>query len=301
MSDGATLYKSFPPGRGQLRIPLSSRNAALAGLSLYATCRPSAVLAQRAAWMCVSLLGARALTGPSMSWVPGETDEWEELARVLVTAVGAFDEVAGYERTDASRGGLALLLLRRGRPFAFVKLRRESGESLDLEARATEAAWQSRPRAFRVPQPLAHGQEGGWTYFAVSALPPRLHRVPNDPPLYEVVGDVVAALASIPRPAGTPAHWQPMHGDLTPWNLREISGAGLYLIDWEDSGWGPPGADATLYTAASCALRNARAQRSSDDEAIAFWRNRISGRAGDARDQRLDAQMLRALAEMGGA
>ena len=40
--------------------------------------------------------------------------EWLELSDAWRRELGAFDDVAGYSRLQASRTGLALLLLRRG-------------------------------------------------------------------------------------------------------------------------------------------------------------------------------------------
>jgi aminoglycoside phosphotransferase (APT) family kinase protein len=41
-----------------------------------------------------------------------------------------------------------------------------------------------------------------------------------------------------------------MHGDFVPWNLREDSLGQLWLLDWEDAGWGPPLADFVRYVVA---------------------------------------------------
>ena len=66
-----------------------------------------------------------------------------------------------------------------------------------------------------------------------------------------VAEDVSLALEGLlPVPAGTPAHWRPMHGDYVPWNLREDPRGQLWLIDWEDARWGPPLADLVRYVVA---------------------------------------------------
>jgi aminoglycoside phosphotransferase (APT) family kinase protein len=41
-----------------------------------------------------------------------------------------------------------------------------------------------------------------------------------------------------------------VHGDFVPWNLREDSRGQLWLLDWEDAGWGPPFADLVRYIVA---------------------------------------------------
>jgi hypothetical protein len=298
MSEAVRMYKAFPPGRGQLRIPLSSRGAALAGLSLYATCRPTATFAHRAAWMCVTLLGPRAIVGRTGAWQPMDDDAWASLTATWRREIGAFDDFAGYARTDVSRGGLSLLLLQGGAPLAFMKLRDADFDSLERERAAANAAWHFAPRSFSVPEPLAAGRVAGWSFFAVRALPVQLHRTPVAPPIDVIAGEIESALGGLPRPAGTPSHWRPMHGDFTPWNLRQLGTGELMLLDWEEAGWGPVGSDAVLYRAAASALSHALPAPCSDGEAIQYWRERISKRDGDARDRRLDEGMLRALAEM---
>jgi hypothetical protein len=249
--------------------------------------------------MCVSLLGPRALIGRSAPWQPMSRDAWETLAFRWRTTLGAFDEVAGYQRTDASRGGVALLLLDQDRPVAFVKLQPGQSPAIEAEARATDLAWRGAPATFRVPGLLDAGDVGGWSFCAVEALPPRIHRMPADPPLRQIGRDLDRVLGGVPRPSGTPAHWRPMHGDFTPWNLRELDRGVFYLIDWEHVAWGPPSADEVLYRATAIALgRTPAGQLDGAGEAIEFWRSRIAPRPGDARDKRLDRAILRALDAM---
>jgi aminoglycoside phosphotransferase (APT) family kinase protein len=45
-----------------------------------------------------------------------------------------------------------------------------------------------------------------------------------------------------------------MHGDLVPWNLREDGRGQLWLLDWEDAGWGPPFADLVRFIVAYSSL-----------------------------------------------
>ena len=191
----AGLHKPFPPRRGQLWIPTSSRRAALAGLSLYPACRHSAVLVQRTAWELVKLFGPAALPGRSEQWSPMSASEWQPLVERWREVIGPFDEVAGYARTDASRGGLAVLLLLRGEPLAFVKLRHRDDGRLRLEARATELAFRAAPRAFRVPEPLDSALVGDWSFFAVGPLPPEIHAVPSSLDLVAVAAGIRAAFS----------------------------------------------------------------------------------------------------------
>src|SRR5438876_5364179 len=203
---------------------------------------------------CVGLLGPRALPGRSFRWTPLGDMEWGELSDQWRRDLGAFDDVAGYTRLQASRTGLALLLLRKGSPIAFVKLRQGDSVNLSNEKLALEAVWSYRPKAFQVPEPLRSGSAVGWHYLATAPLPPGLHRPPRRAPLPAILEEVAAALAGLPRRRETPNHWRPMHGDFAPWNLRQLRGGSLALVDWEAAGCAPPGADAVFYAASWAAL-----------------------------------------------
>jgi glycosyltransferase involved in cell wall biosynthesis len=88
-----------------------------------------------------------------------------------------------------------------------------------------------------------------------------------------------------------------MHGDCAPWNLR-VTDAGLVLIDWEDAGWGPPGADEVFHRAAQAAVGLGEATASIFEEAIAYWTRRIAGRRDTKRDERLATGLIAALRQM---
>jgi phosphotransferase family enzyme len=291
VANSAPRYKDFPPGWGHITVPTSSRSAALAGLGLYSPCRRSAAWAQWAARACVMLFGPAALPGRSFPWVPVSPAEWSELSDAWRRELGAFDEMAGYSRLQASRTGMAVLLLRAGSPIAFVKLRQGESESLFNERRALDAVWNYQPRAFQVPKPLQSGYAAGWHYLVSTPLPPGLHRPPSNPPLAEILGQLEAALACLPRPSGVPDHWRPMHGDFAPWNLRQLPRGPLVLVDWENAGWGPPGADEVLYRATWAALRHRSPDRCDARESVQFWRERLLAQPENVRDHRL-AQAL---------
>ena len=297
--DAGERYKDFPPGWGHLRIPISSRSAALAALALYAPCRPRAFLVQRAAWVITKLVGPRALPGRAVHWTPSvPPDVWSEITSQLRDAVGSFDAVAGYERLQASRPGFALLVLREGAAVAFVKLRAGESAPIENERNATELAWRLGSRSFRVPRPLASGSFDGWHFFAVEALAPRLHRPARAPRLDLIISEVQSALFDLPRALGVAAHWQPMHGDFAPWNLRRPAWGELVLIDWEDAAWGPPGADEVFYRATQAALGIRQAPVSPHEEAINYWLAKIEGRLDTNRDRRLAIATVEALRRM---
>ena len=115
----------------------------------------------------------------------------------------------------------------------------------------------SSVRSFRVPACLDSFEYDGWHVRVVEPLP-KYHRATAWEParIRRVVEDIPQSLDGIlRRPSTTPAHWGPLHGDFVPWNLRESTGGRLWLVDWEDAGWGPPLADAVRYLVADCSLK----------------------------------------------
>lgn len=271
-------HVGFPPIRGHLGIATSSRRAALAGLAMYAPCKPWTVLAHRLAWTVVSLLGPAALPGRRTAWAPPtEGDTWCGLLDQWQALLGRLEEFSLYRRRPAGRGGFNVVALREGEPRALVKVRNGDGARLVNEHDALERLRDFGPQSFSIPEPLALGDYAGWHYLALTPLPARPHRPPRDPPLSSIVREVEAALAARPRPAGTPPHWRPMHGDFTPWNLRRLDDGQLVLFDWEDAAWGPPGADETLYRATKAALgADSEADaRAGHEEAVAYWSQRL--------------------------
>jgi aminoglycoside phosphotransferase (APT) family kinase protein len=74
-----------------------------------------------------------------------------------------------------------------------------------------------------------------------------------------------------------------MHGDFTPWNLRQMTDGALSLVDWEDAAWAPPLADLVYYQAAAGALHGRIPRWTAEhDEARSFWSNRLSTSAQEA-------------------
>jgi thiamine kinase-like enzyme len=101
------------------------------------------------------------------------------------------------------------------------------------------------------------------------------------------------------RPDGVPAHWAPMHGDLAPWNLRRVGHRSLWLLDWDDAGWGPPGADAVYYEATASVVRRRRPVRgSAPAETLHFWAERVERRISGGIDRTYNIALLTQLAGM---
>jgi len=265
------------PPDGHLSVSTASVNAAKAGLAMYTACRRPSLAALRFAWDLVDRFGPGVLPGFTRPWTPPlDPHAWDALVKRWTNELGRFDDVAMHLRRPRHRAGASILLLDHGVPIAFVKVRSDNLDRLDAEQQALVALHQ--PMSFSTPAPLSWGVEGRWHYLAMSALPPQIHTMVADPPLARIIDDIGAALRrDLRRPPGTPAHWEPLHGDLTPWNLRALDDGTTVLFDWEATTWGPPRADLLWYDAVVAAvhLRVRPSGIPHSDEAAAFWIERL--------------------------
>lgn len=271
-------FVTVPLTRSCIWMPTWSRRAALAGLALRAPCRPAMVGVHAMSWALVALFGPRLFGRGQLQWTPRlPRQDWEALCRQWRDALGRFDGMAVFERPQASREGLSVLLLRDDRPLAFVKVHDQSGAPALRTSSRVLAAFERHPAStFRVPRPLASGCAGCWTWMALSPIPPRPHRPPARPPLEVIVSEIQDRLASVLSRDAIPHHWLPMHGDLTPWNVRRVGLRSLWLLDWDDAGWGPPGADRVFYAAnAALVLGESSSVAPDEREAVRFWRERV--------------------------
>lgn len=288
-------YRSFPPGRGHLKIPLDSKRSVRAGLAMYPPCRSRGRFARALSWHLVGVFGARTLPGRRDDWHPPMGDEiWAHLIDAWTGLGLSFNGFVVHERLQKSRSGFALLLLHSGDPVAFVKLREGDRAPIERELRALEAMSTFRPTMFVVPKPLGTGSIAGWHYLAATAFPPELHTVPRAPRLGEIADEISRGLRPLDRPIDMPSDWSPMHGDFTPWNLRQRRDGTLFLVDWEDAGWGPAGADVALYRAVTSLLTGAQLVGVSH-EAREFWADRVRSRQGsrtDDADAAVDVKLL---------
>ncbi len=99
----------------------------------------------------------------------------------------------------------------------------------------------------------------------------------DDATLHLLVADIAESLAGCPVPTGTPPGAVPMHGDLTPWNLRRDAAGALLLFDWEHATWGPPDADLIRYYSTVDGgverfARLSRERRGQALDAVLHWR-----------------------------
>lgn len=142
-----------------------------------------------------------------------------------------------------------------GLPRLFVVVEPQQISELQVHVSSTAS--------FKVAQCAYTFTIEGWAARQYEPLP-RFHRPARWDParIAAVAADAARALEGLlPRPAETPAHWRPMHGDFVPWNLREDDRGQFWLLDWEDVRWGPPLADLARYVVAYYSLgRNSPAR-----------------------------------------
>lgn len=285
----------FPPKWRLVLVPETPRAATALGTTLYTASRPVPLAAQRALWAAARVFGGRALPGTREQWHPPlPAEAFGALQEQISAAVGRRpDGYAVYERPQRERAGGLTLLACAGRDSLLVRARIDPAE-LDLEQRISEA-YAARPAGtFRVPQVAGRGEAAGWHWIGYQAIATRPHapvRSAGD----RLFADVAALVAEVvERPSDTPAGWRGAHGDLTPWNLRR-SETGIWLIDWEDAGWAPPGSDAVYFAAVGAALRGQPAGpleiATTHREAAQRWAALVAQRPRDS-DPRLRERLL---------
>lgn len=294
-------YKWFPPRRRNIGLPVQSSGAAAATLLLWAPCRPLAIAVQRVAYTLIQRSGVGVLPGRRARWEPPWNHvEWAEVEDSFRSLVGQFDAVGVYERRQSNRSGFALLLVTGARPVAFVRVARHLSDNqaskLEHEFATLTLIANQQPESFVAPHPIALGQVGEWEYLIMSPLADTMHapavRVADE----MIVEEIQERLGKLPRPVEIPEHWKPMHGDLTPWNLRAIRDERPRLVDWEDAGWGPPGADLALLRATRTAVLGTALQPA-EPEAVQYWIDRVEERS-HMHDRRLHRDVLRVLPRM---
>ncbi len=159
---------------------------------------------------------------------------------------------------QAGRSRLSLLC-RSGGTLLVIKLGADPAP-LRAEHRALELLAADPLPGIATPHPFGFGllahpaRAASIAFVAASALGVRAQRPAIDAPLLLFERDLGRRLAMLPKPQDAPPDLVPVHGDLTPWNLRR-TGRGLALFDWESVGWGPPGSDLAHYRRASAAIR----------------------------------------------
>lgn len=277
----SSAFVRFPPRWHTVLVPTRPASATALGMTMYTACRPLPVAAQQVLWWAVVGSRGMLLPGRRERWAPPLPDEtFRRLWSAWAATIGrAPDAVAVYQRLQAERAGITLLLCA-GLRSMLVRVRPDAS-SLSREREISAAAATTGPAAFRVPRLLGAGEIDGWSWVGYELIAQRPHRPVRRPVpgLTEQISELVESV--VPRPAGVPTHWRGAHGDLNPWNLRR-SHRGTWLIDWEDAGWAPPGADDVYFRATIAAMgrRPVRPLTLADgqQEAARYWLDIVRSR-----------------------
>ncbi|MEP2372606.1 MAG: phosphotransferase [Ilumatobacter sp.] len=215
----------------------------------------------------VSVAGTSALApAPSPGWPDAS---WEELDDELRGTLPGLRLIGAVSPRQPGRERLSLLGHMTGNPVV-VKLGRDEpgGDSgLDRELRALELLAGDPLPGIATPEPLDAGAlrlaDSAVDYLVTTSIALHRQRPAVDEPLRSFESDLGSRLNALSR-TGTDADHDsdlvPVHGDLTPWNLRRTP-RGLALFDWEAAGWGAPGSDIALYRTASDSIRRPWAKR----------------------------------------
>jgi glycosyltransferase involved in cell wall biosynthesis len=305
---------AFP--RGKPQVFANSATTIGKGIAVYAFGRQIPQAVQRLAVAQTKLPGLRSIVAERHER-PDPVCGWARWHAILDRVAGSSpvppQDWLHFRSQWAKQRSSALGLDGSGRPLFFVSIEPQDRASVHPEYRGA---------SFRVPARLDSFVRDGWQVRVVEPLP-KYHRATRwDPGLIRrVADDIPSALAGLlPRPAAAPAHWIPVHGDFVPWNLRRSAGGQLWLVDWEDACWGPPGADLVRYLVACESLRGSApeaaagaARREIDarvdlQDVASFWlghRNLGAGVGpdqprGTARDASRGAREIRALRVLAG-
>ncbi len=299
-------FYGFPPGRDYVLLPRRPGGAARTGLVLYDPSLLHQKVAARAGRLLLraglgGLLPLRRLPRlPDPAW-------WSSFIADVAEPVAGPVAAAAFRPGHLTSGNpvraTALLIGAAAEPLAFVKLALGGdGDGSLLAADVLRLVAAGGPGRFRVPELLAAGEYRGAEYLLQAPMPARHVGAGWRPGLVAaVVDDVQVRLGGLDRPPGTPPHHVPVHGSLSPANLRLDGDGTPWLIDWDRTGWGPSLADELRYWIAYHGHRpgpvGRRADRALADtsrrgrlgevgEALA-WRIATRPREPDGRQQRL--------------
>lgn len=142
----------------------------------------------------MTLLGVRVLGGTA-AWVPPTGwSTWARLEEVWRGTVGDFNGVGLYQRPQATRSGLAALLINDERPVAFVRLQYLDDDQtmahLRREHDVLTALDEAQVNAFEHPHPMAVDTLDDWGYLLTSAVS-GLDRPAARDPVQAITDDIV--------------------------------------------------------------------------------------------------------------
>lgn len=243
------------PGSSRMLVHPDSRRGALQLRALGGASDWRRQTVDRLGFGTLALVGAARLsTAPPLAWPDLSHDE---LTSALREALPGFRLLGAVIPRQRGRARMSLLGRMTGN-VVVVKLGAHD-ERLDRERLALDLLATSPLPGIATPAPIAAGDFDAAgqtiTYLATTAVAIRRQGPAIDAPLRTFERDLAGRLADLPKPAGhDDSSAVPIHGDLTPWNLRRTS-HGLALFDWEEAGWGAPGSDLDFYRRASAEVR----------------------------------------------
>jgi hypothetical protein len=255
-------WLTFPPGRRFIVLPAAPRRAALEGLALYDAVALRQEIALRAGRFLITAGVGRLMR--ARRYVPLPDHSWwtSWLDKVVVPRVGpvagAAFRLLGSGSSEPDRF-TCLLLAADGAPLAFGKAWQSADNRSVSEtvSRALAACTSGRPVTFAVPAVIDAGMHRDRSYLLQTPLPPGGHR--RMKPDHRRLRRVIAEYQDLLHPAlGDPPRSDlvPIHGSLTPLNLREDCQGGLWLLDWDKLRWGPPLYDELRYWISDLARRH---------------------------------------------
>lgn len=204
----------------------------------------------------VAVAGTAGLPPATGCWWPGL--DADRLATALRAEFPALVVVGAVAPRQPSRRRLSLLCHAAGNPLV-VKLGDATG-AFETEHRALELLVADPLPGIATPRPCGVGTlpvqaaDGSTIAFvATAALALAAQRPAIGEALRTFESDLAGRLGTLTSPPSGASGLVPVHGDLTPWNLRR-TGRGLALFDWEGAGWGEPGSDLARYRSASAEL-----------------------------------------------
>ncbi|MCP5114934.1 MAG: hypothetical protein GY953_29230, partial [bacterium] len=241
-------FIGFPPGKHYLTLPAGNRRVAIGGLALY----DATYLHQRFALWSGRVLLRLGIERPfRLNYQPPVPDWWERwIAEVAEPKVGPVAHTAFRlpGTPDFAQRVTTLLFEAEDRVLAFAKhLVRDEPSEASIAAQEQLLATPSP--VFRIPRLLAHGRFEDMAFHMHEPLPTGHHRQPEPKPalIHSVIDDLQTRLAGLPQPPGTRDDYVPVHRDFLAINLRRASDGNLWLIDWDNVGWGPPLTDELAY------------------------------------------------------
>lgn len=265
---------------GRVYLDHQSGRSARATLDLCGATSPARVAELGAVRAAVAVVGTRPLsTVDELTVWPGVSKD--ELERAIRSVISGFRLLGVVAPRQIDRDRLMALGRASGTDIV-VKLAGDA-TAVDREAAALSQLSRRPLPTIRTATLIGHGcatvRDQPVHLVASEHLGGARQRPAWQAPLGLLDRHLAERLSFLPQPFGTPVHWVPQHGDLSPWNLRRAA-RGLALFDWEASGWYPPGVDLGYFGACVAAMGKGPAPMVPDEareHLIGFLTGRSSG------------------------